>query len=311
METLELVTASDDGTPPVRHFFTVDVEEYFQVNAFEHAIPRTEWTRWPSRLEHSMTTLLELMDRHRTVGTFFVLGWVADRMPDVVRQIARAGHEVASHGFWHRRAFTMSPVEFREDVRSSKALLEDIVGQAVIGFRAPSFSIIPGLEWTFDILLEEGFRYDSSLFPVHRREYGYPRAARDPHVLPRQTGTIAEFPLATARVAGFSVPAAGGGYLRQLPFALIQRAFRQAEARTQAATFYMHPWEIDADQPRVRVDLITRVRHYRGLKRTLGRVDRLLSDFRFGPIGPSLGDRRQALVGSPSRTNPALRTPSQ
>jgi polysaccharide deacetylase family protein (PEP-CTERM system associated) len=300
MEVLGQATIHANGeAPPVRHFFTVDVEEYFQVNAFEDTIPRDEWTSWPSRVDHATGTLLELLERRETTGTFFVLGWIAHRIPHVVRRIAAAGHEVASHGYWHRRAFTMSPDEFREDIRASKAVLEDIVGRAVLGFRAPSFSITPGAEWTFDMLLEEGYRYDSSLFPVRRRDYGYPSAARDPHVLRRKAGTLAEFPLATARVAGLSIPAAGGGYLRQLPFSLILRAFRQAEDRAQAATFYIHPWEIDADQPRVPGSMLTRFRHYRGLDRALGRVDRILGSFRFGPIGPSLGSTVQAPAASP------------
>jgi polysaccharide deacetylase family protein (PEP-CTERM system associated) len=300
MEVLEQQTSAlARRGPPVRHFFTVDVEEYFQVNAFEDVIPRDEWSNWPSRLEHATGTLLELLERRRTTGTFFVLGWIAERSPHVVRQIASAGHEVASHGYWHRRAFKMSRDEFREDVRASKAVLEDIIGRTVIGFRAPSFSITPGAEWTFDVLLEEGYRYDSSLFPVRRRGYGYPTAPRDAHLLRRSTGTLVEFPMATARLAGISIPAAGGGYLRQLPFALIRRAFRQAEGRSQAATFYIHPWEIDADQPRVPVSMLTRVRHYRGLARTLERVDRILDSFRFGAIGPALANAVQALAAAP------------
>lgn len=299
MESLEHVPLSSGAaTQPVRHFFTVDVEEYFQVNAFERAVPRDDWPRWPSRLEHNMGVVLELLQHRQTVATFFVLGWIAERMPQVVRAISAAGHEVASHGYWHRRAFMMSPEEFRDDVRTSKAALEDVVGRPVIGYRAPSFSIIPGAEWALDVLLEEGFSYDSSLFPVRRRGYGYPSAPRSPHLIRRREGTLAEFPLATARVGGIELPASGGGYLRHFPLFLIRRAFQQAEERHAAATFYIHPWEVDPDQPRVPVSMLSRLRHYRGLRGTLARVDHMLASFRFGPIGPALA-RVEALAAAP------------
>ena len=283
-----------------RHFFTVDVEEYFQVSAFDSVVSRKEWDARPRRLDRSIPPLLEELARAGSKGTFFVLGWVADRSPDVVREIARAGHEIASHGFWHRRVNTMSAPEFREDVRSSKAVLQDLIGEPVNGYRAPSFSIVPGLEWAFDILLEEGYRYDSSLFPIRRRGYGYPSSPRWPHVIQRPGGGLNEFPLATASFAGLTLPAAGGGYLRQLPFALIRRGFAEAEARGQPATFYIHPWEIDPDQPRLPVGLITRLRHYRGLSRTLGRTRRLLAEFRFTSIGSFLTRETELAVNGSS-----------
>lgn len=264
-----------------RHFFTVDVEEYFHVSAFESVIPRDQWNAWPRRLDRSMPLLLEALRRADVTGTFFVLGWVAKHSPHIVRDIARSGHEIASHGYGHRRVNTLSPAAFREDLHASKVALEDLVGTPVCGYRAPSFSIVPGREWAFDELLEEGFRYDSSLFSIRRRGYGYPGAPRVPHAIHRPVGTLIEFPLATASIAGLQVPAAGGGYLRQLPFAVIRGAFAQASERRVPATFYIHPWEIDPDQPRVRVGLLTRLRHYRGLSRTLGRVERLLAEFRF------------------------------
>lgn len=266
------------------HFFTVDVEEYFQVNAFECVVSRDDWDRWPRRLDRSIPPLLDELARSGAKGTFFVLGWVADRSPEIVRTIAHAGHEIASHGFWHRKVNVLSPIEFRDDVRAAKRALEDLVGAPVDGYRAPSFSISRATDWAFDVLLDEGFRYDSSVFPVHRPGYGIPGAPRDPHVLARAKGNLAEFPLATALVAGASLPAAGGGYLRHLPYALIRRAFAQADARGTPATFYIHPWEIDAGQPRLPVGLLTRMRHYRGLGRTLQRVRQLLQEFRFTSI---------------------------
>jgi polysaccharide deacetylase family protein (PEP-CTERM system associated) len=270
------------------HFFTVDVEEYFQVKALESAVSRGEWMSWDSRLERSIDSLLSVLDSHGARGTFFVLGWIAEHRPEVVRAIGAAGHEIASHGYWHERVTALDRDAFREDVRSSKRTLEDLIGTEVIGYRAPSFSIIPGWEWAFDVLLEEGYRYDSSLFPIRRRGYGYPTCARIPHNIDRAGGRLAEFPLATTTILGYPIPAAGGGYLRQFPLAIIQRAFREADIRGEPATFYIHPWEIDPGQPRLPVSTLNRVRHYRGLSSALSRIGSLLGEFRFGAIAPFL-----------------------
>jgi polysaccharide deacetylase family protein (PEP-CTERM system associated) len=284
-----------ESVPATAHYFTVDVEEYFQVNAFESVAPRDEWPNYPSRVGRSIDRLLDAMDRHGATGTFFVLGWIAKYRPEVVRRIVDAGHEIASHGYWHRRVTSLSPAEFRDDLRASKYALEDLAGAPVVGYRAPSFSIIPGYEWAFDVLLEEGFRYDSSLFPIRRRGYGYPGASREPNVISRHAGNLAEFPLATTEFGGVTIPAAGGGYLRQFPFSVIRRAFQEATARGSAATFYIHPWEIDPEQPRLPVSLLTRVRHYRGLGTTLPRIKQLLAEFRFTSIGAALrADDRSA-----------------
>jgi polysaccharide deacetylase family protein (PEP-CTERM system associated) len=270
------------------HFFTVDVEEYFQVKALESAVRRDDWKSHPRRLEQSIELLLEALERHNTRGTFFILGWVAEHQPGVVRSIAAAGHEIASHGFWHERVTALNRDTFRDDVRASKHALEDLISSEVVGYRAPSFSIIPGFEWAFDVLLEEGFKYDSSLFPIRRRGYGYPNAKRTPHVITRPGGRLAEFPLATTNILGYPVPAAGGGYLRQFPLGVIRRAFREATRRGECATFYIHPWEIDPDQPRLAVSAFNRVRHYRGLADALERIERLLSEFRFSDIASHL-----------------------
>jgi polysaccharide deacetylase family protein (PEP-CTERM system associated) len=272
------------STAATSHFFTVDVEEHFQVSAFDNIVDRADWDRLPSRVEANVDVLLELLERHGSVGTFFTLGWIADRKPALVRRIAAAGHEIASHSWWHRRVSTLTPAEFREEVRRSKLTLEDVAGQAVVGFRAPSFSIVPGIEWAFDVLLEEGYRYDSSLFPIRRPDYGYPSAATVPHQLERPAGTLLELPMATTVLAGLRIPAAGGGYLRQLPYWLIARAFREHAAAGLPAMFYIHPWEIDPDQPRLAVPPVTRWRHYGGLARTLPRLERLLREFRFTSV---------------------------
>jgi polysaccharide deacetylase family protein (PEP-CTERM system associated) len=205
-----------------------------------------------------------------------------------VRRIANAGHEIASHGFWHEQVTALEPAAFLEDVRSSKCELEEVAGAPVLGYRAPSFSIIPGWEWAFDVLIEAGYRYDSSLFPIRRRGYGYPSAPRGPHVIQRSCGMLAEFPLATTTFLNYAVPAAGGGYLRQFPLAVIRRAFREANERGDSATFYIHPWEIDPDQPRLAVSQINRIRHYRGLDGALERVERMLEEFSFDTIASHL-----------------------
>jgi polysaccharide deacetylase family protein (PEP-CTERM system associated) len=266
------------------HFFTVDVEEYFQVRALESVVNRDEWHSRPSRVGESVDGLLAMLDRHGAKGTFFVLGWLADRRPEVVRSIASAGHEVASHGYWHEPITTLDQKRFRADLRASRDAIENIIGERVIGYRAPNFSITPGLEWAFDILIEEGFEYDSSLFPFRRRGYGYPGAPSAPHIITRGCGSLREFPLATTRLLNYTVPAAGGGYLRHFPLAVVRRALREATERDEPATFYIHPWEIDPGQPRLAVSAVNRVRHYRGLGATLGRMEKLLSEFRFGSI---------------------------
>ena len=274
------------------HFFTVDVEDYFQVSAMEPVVSRDEWEAYPSRVERSTMELVELMEEHGARGTFFILGWVAERQPALVRRIAAGGHEVASHGWDHRRVTTITAPEFRESVRRTRELLEDQSGQAVIGFRAPSFSIVPTREWALDVLLEEGYLYDSSLFPIRRPGYGYPGIPRDPHRIRRAAGTIAEFPPATLELAGVRLPAAGGAYIRILPEQLVTAAVARAERRGQPAMLYIHPWEIDPDQPRLPVGALTRIRHYGGLHRTRGRLTRLLERFRFATVASWLDARR-------------------
>ena len=266
------------------HHFSVDVEEYFHVSAFEPFVRYDAWTGFESRVSGSVTRLLELLARFQSRATFFMLGWLADRQPALVHRIAAAGHEIASHGWDHARVTAQTPVAFRDSIRRTKIVLEDLAGTPVVGFRAPSFSIVPGREWALDVLLEEGYRYDSSLFPVRRNGYGYANGHRDPHWLDRPTGRLAEVPPATLRRWGAQVPAGGGAYFRLLPYAVVRTAFRDCERRGVPGTFYVHPWELDADQPRLDVPFLTRVRHYGGLRGTFGRLERLLSEFRFTAI---------------------------
>ncbi len=272
----------------VKHHFTVDVEEYFHVSALEPWVSPAEWGRYESRVVGSMMRLLGILSEHGVRATHFVLGWVAERHPALVRELASMGHEVASHGWDHRRIPHQSPEEFRASVRRTKEFLEDLTGRPVLGFRAPSFSIVPGHEWALDILIEEGYRYDSSLFPVRRRGYGYAEGARDPHWLERPVGRIYEIPPATLRRLGRNLPAAGGGYLRLLPYGLVRSAFRQCSRRGVPGTFYIHPWELDPEQPRLPVSWATRLRHYGGLHRTEARIRALVREFRFTSIAESL-----------------------
>jgi len=280
------------------HYFSVDVEEYFQVSAFEGSVPRAAWESLPSRVEGSVYGILDLLARHQARGTFLTLGWIAERHPKMVKRIADAGHEVASHGWDHVRVTHQTPEEFRSSVRRSKSCLEQITGAAVLGFRAPSFSIVPGLEWAFDVLVEEGYRYDSSLFPIRRPGgYGYASAGREPFVLDRPAGPLAELPPATLRQLGVNLPAGGGAYFRIFPYALVRAAFSDFDRRGIPGTFYMHPWEIDPDQPRQRAPLSSRLRHYTGLARTLPRLERLLSEFRFTAIADRF-TRTESLAAS-------------
>lgn len=268
----------------IEHHFTVDVEEYFQVSAFEPHVARADWDVLESRVIASVHKLLALLDRHGASGTFFVLGWVAERYPLLVKAIADAGHEIASHGWDHRRVTQQTPDELRESVRRTKVVLESIVGVPVVGFRAPSFSIVPGREWALDVLIEEGYEYDSSLFPITRPGYGYPAGARDPHVLTSAAGSLVELPPTTLRRAGLNLPAAGGGYFRLLPYALPQAAFRDSAKRGVGGMFYVHPWEVDPEQPRLPVSWSARRRHYGGLARTMPRLERLLTEFPFNSV---------------------------
>lgn len=287
------------------HHFTVDLEEYFQVSAFEPRVKRSDWKHFESRVTEQVTLLLELLARHDVRATFFVLGWVAQRQVELIRSIARAGHEIASHGWDHARVTDQTPAQFWESVRRTKDLLEEITSEPVLGFRAPSFSIVPGREWALDILIAAGYRYDSSLFPVRRPGYGYPNGRPDPHWLKCPAGLLAEIPPTTLHWCGLRLPAAGGAYFRLLPYGLVQAALRQSARRGVPGTFYIHPWELDADQPRLEVSWLTRVRHYGGLGRTAQRLERLLAEFRFKAIKDTVGALSAATVGSRGDRAPA------
>lgn len=274
-----------DRPAGVRNAMTVDVEDYYQVSAFEAHIPRAEWDAWPQRVERNTERFLALFDAAGVTATFFTLGWVAERYPALVRRIVAAGHELASHGFDHVKANTQSKAQFRADVLRTKALLEDTGGVSVIGYRAASFSIGPENLWALAELQDAGFTYSSSIYPIRHDHYGMPEAPRGPF-RPDGAPGIVEIPVTTARYLNRNWPAGGGGYFRLYPYRLSRaliRAINQREGR--AAVFYTHPWEIDPEQPRpAGLGAMTRFRHYVNQGRLAARLERLLQDFRWGPM---------------------------
>jgi len=268
----------------VTNALTVDVEDYYHVAALAPSIPRDSWASRESRVVGNTHKLLAIFEQFDVRGTFFVLGWVAERYPQLVRDIAARGHEIACHGFSHRLVYEQPPEEFYEETLRSKNLLEDITGTAVLGYRAASYSIVRESLWALDILVELGFVYDSSIFPVRHDRYGIPNADRVPHRMTTPNGKrIVEWPLATAKILGFRLPVAGGGYFRLLPYWLSRWGLTSINQRELTPfVFYLHPWEIDPTQPRVAASALSRFRHYTNLGKCEERLRRLLREFRFG-----------------------------
>lgn len=265
---------------------TIDVEEYFHVSAFESVIRFEDWDRYESRVERSTHRVLDLLDEYKTKATFFVLGWVAERHPGLVQVIQKRGHEIASHGYAHRRIYTQAPDQFREETRRAKSIVENIIGRSIIGHRAASYSIIGKTLWALDILAEEGFQYDSSIFPIRHDLYGISGHERFFAVLNRNgSGTIAEIPLSTIRMAGVNFPVGGGGYLRIFPYAVNYLALLHLNRHERRpAVVYFHPWEIDPDQPRIQGGWKSRFRHYTNLALMESKIRSLLASFSFAPI---------------------------
>jgi polysaccharide deacetylase family protein (PEP-CTERM system associated) len=268
---------------------TIDVEDYFHVTAFTGDIDRSRWSSMESRVERNTTRLLDLFARHDVRATFFVLGWVAERYPDIVRGLHAAGHEIACHGLTHEVIYRQTPAVFREETIRAKQLLEDLTGAPVRGYRAATYSIVRETMWALDILAELGFEYDSSIFPVRHDLYGVPDAPRAPYRV--ASGRLLEVPLTTVTIAGQRLPCGGGGYFRLLPYSVFKWALQRVNQRDRlAAIFYCHPWEIDPDQPRIEgASLKSRFRHYVNLKATEGRLGRLLTDFRWGRMDEVFG----------------------
>jgi len=272
-------------TQPVINCLTVDVEDYFQVSAFADRVCRKDWDKYECRVEVNTDRLLSIFDQAEVQGTFFVLGWVAERYPDLVRRIAEAGHEIASHGYWHQLVYDLTPEEFAKDITDSREAIVNACGVEVTAYRAPSFSIVPRSRWALDILTEHGFTIDSSIFPIagHDR-YGDPDAIKSIHSIETRNGSILEFPPTAGHIGRLPLPI-GGGYFRLFPLPLTQFAINQVRKSTGPAMFYIHPWEVDFRQPRIRNETRrTMFRHYFNLKRTEPRLRQLLSKCRFGTL---------------------------
>ncbi|HEX7877571.1 MAG TPA: XrtA system polysaccharide deacetylase [Sphingobium sp.] len=264
----------------MQNALSVDVEDWFQVGAFERTIPRADWAGLNHRVERNTDAVLALFAEAGVSATFFTLGWVAERYPALMRRIVAAGHELASHGYDHARVFSLSPDEFRQDLRRSRALLEDASGQAVIGYRAPSFSIDRRTPWAHEILADEGYRYSSSVAPIRHDHYGWPESPRFAWK-PVAGAPLVELPVTTAEFAGRRLAAGGGGFFRLLPYGFSRWAIRQVNGQEKRpAIIYFHPWEIDPDQPRVPgAPLRSRLRHYTNLSVMAAKLRRLTRDF--------------------------------
>ena len=273
---------SDRNPLPISNAMTIDVEDYFQVSAFEKHIPRSSWEELPCRVERNLDVILSLMSDRGVRATFFTLGWIGQRYPALVRRIVASGHELASHGYSHSRASEQDRREFLEDVRSAKKLLEDLSGVCVKGYRAPSFSIGSLNLWALDCLAESGYTYSSSIYPIRHDHYGMPQAPRFPH-RPLGASGVLEIPVTTVRVGNRNWPAGGGGYFRLMPYSISRACLRRVNRRDgRPCVFYFHPWEIDPGQPRQQgVGMKTRFRHYVNLSRMQSRIERLLRDFRW------------------------------
>lgn len=269
----------------MNNVLSVDVEDYFQVAALSETIKVEDWESISPRVVENSRRLLDLFEQHDVKATHFVLGWVAERFPDLVREIDQRGHEVASHGYSHQLVYGQSPDVFLEETRRSKNILEDILGKPVTGYRAASYSITKKSLWALDILSDLGFKYDSSIFPIRHDRYGIPDAEPLPHKLQTPNGNeIVEFPLTTSSLFGIKIPAAGGGYFRLYPYALSKFLLRKVQKSQKPIVFYLHPWEIDHKQPRVKVSALSRFRHYNNLDKCAKRLDRLLEDFSFSTM---------------------------
>jgi len=274
--------ADMDASPALNHILSVDLEDYFQVEAFAGVVSRSEWDQFPSRVEGSCHRLLDIFDRHAVKATFFVLGWIADRFPRLVREVHERGHDLACHSYWHRKVSSLSPSEFRADTRAACHAIEQAASVRVTGYRAPTWSVTPASLWALDILSEEGFTYDSSIFPIQHDLYGIPGASRHPYYhTTSHGGRLLEMPPATVRIARRNFPAAGGGWFRILPLQYTKWAFHRFAREGTPLVFYLHPWEIDPEQPRIAAALKSRLRHYTNLGRTERRLEALLRSFKF------------------------------
>lgn len=289
----------------LRHVLSFDVEEHFQVAAFWSASRRREWNQLASRVERNTRKVADLLSEHSTKATFFVLGWVAERHPDLVKNLAQQGHEIASHGYGHELVYTQTPAQFRDDVRRSKHILEDLIGRQVLGYRAPSFSITSRAEWAIPVLIEEGYRYDSSIYNRFRSTQGSAVTKAGTYRLETESGTIWEVSPSTMNACGLQLPVAGGGYFRLFPYAASRMFLRSLEQQGAQLVMYLHPWELDPEQPRMNGPVLSKVRHYLNLARTEQRLRWLLRDFSFAPVNEVISPVR-AIIDSQAEHSHAI-----
>lgn len=275
----------------IKNVLTIDVEDYFHVAALSKSIKPEDWDAISPRVAKNSYQLLDLFDEKKVKATHFILGWVAERFPELIREIDIRGHEVASHGYSHQLVYTQTPSLFEKEARDSKNLLEDIIGKPILGYRAASYSITRKSLWALDILAELGFKYDSSIFPIVHDRYGIKGSPEFPHVLETPNkNTLVEYPLSIFRVMGQSIPVAGGGYFRLYPYWLSRFFYRKINQQHAPFVFYLHPWEIDPDQPRVKASLMSEFRHYNNLDQGYHRLSRLLADFSFTTMHEKLDE---------------------
>ncbi len=271
-------------TNQITNHLTIDVEDYFQVSAFEDIISPNNWESFESRVENNTQTILKILDSNKIKATFFIVGWIAERNIDLVKEIAEKGHRIGCHSYLHRKVYDLTPDEFRNDTKKAKAILEKITGAQITRYRAPSYSITKKSLWALDILEELGFEYDSSIFPILHDNYGIPDAPRFRYRYPDHN--LTEYPISTAKVLGRNIPVAGGGYFRLFPYWFTKMLLKKInQQEKQPFIFYLHPWEIDPNQPRMKkAKLLSKFRHYNNLDKTMTRLKKLLNDFKFGPI---------------------------
>ncbi len=293
---------------PVLNAFTVDVEDYYQVSAFADRVRTSDWHVYESRVVANTHNVLRLLARHSVRGTFFILGWVADHFPKLVRDISYDGHELGCHSYWHRLVYDQNPEQFRSDLRQAREAIASAAGTEVTAYRAPSFSMTSQSLWALDVLIEEGFTLDSSIFPVRHDRYGFPGANRFLHRLDRPSGTLTEFPPSTLRVGRTNLPVAGGGYFRLLPLAITRQAIRRTNLRHgEPFMFYIHPWELDPNQPRLPGRVRSRLRHYQNLASTERKLDNLLAHVRFGTVSDAVAAHAADTATCFQATDPASR----
>jgi polysaccharide deacetylase family protein (PEP-CTERM system associated) len=297
----------NQSTKSVLNALTVDVEDWFQVSGFEGTIERCTWDELPSRVVRNTEILLELFAQTHTRGTFYILGWVARRYPHLVRAIHAAGHEIGSHSYEHRLIYTQTPEQFRFDLRRSIDVLQEITGEPITLFRAPSFSITERSLWALEILVEQGIRLDSSIYPTHHDRYGIAGTPLEPHRISTPSGPLWEFPPPVVRIMKYPLPVGGGGYLRLYPYAMTRLGLNQINAEGRPFSVYVHPWEIDPEQPRVKAPLMRRWRHYVNLRRTESRLRSLLREFHFGTMSEALARFMAASATVPQKPEQAAR----